>query len=75
MGVDVAQAIVAAGAAALLHAHPAGRQVELIVEHHHAVERHLEVSSASPTERLDSFMKVCGFSTMVRSPPRWPSVT
>ena len=42
MGVDVAQAVVAAGTAALLHAHPAGRDVELVVEHHDPVERHLE---------------------------------
>ena len=42
MGVDVAQAVVAAGTAALLHAHPAGREVELVVEHHDAVERDLE---------------------------------
>src|SRR5579883_2222853 len=44
MGVDVAQAVVAAGAAALLHAHAAGRKVELVVEHHHAVQRHLEIA-------------------------------
>ena len=39
MGVDVAQAVVAAGAAALLHAHPAGRDVELVVEDDDPVER------------------------------------
>ena len=31
--------------------------------------------TASPTALLDSFMKVIGFSTSVRSPPRWPSAT
>ena len=42
MGVDVAQAVVAAGAAALLHADAAGREVELVVEHDDAVERDLQ---------------------------------
>ena len=42
MGIDVAQPVMAAGAAALLHADAAGREVELVVEDDHAVERDLQ---------------------------------
>src|SRR5450755_1840068 len=42
MGIDVTQPVMAAGAAALLHADAAGGEVELVVEDDHAVERDLQ---------------------------------
>jgi hypothetical protein len=42
VGVDVAQAVVAAGTAALLHPHAPRCDIEFVVEHDHAIQRHLQ---------------------------------
>ena len=73
MGGDRAQPVVAGDAAAGLHPHLAGRQVDLVVEHHDVGQRQLVEMHRLGDRAAGLVHEGAGQQQSTRSPPSGPS--